>query len=79
MVNNLGTTSESCERQMEASVSGVPKDLEKLRGHARRRARAARRAGEKDGYEMKSKRAQLTDIARLGGIDRAEVRAKCVQ
>ena len=59
MANNLGTMSDSWERQVEAGASGVPQDLGKLRGHARQRARPARRAGEKDGPRKESKRAQL--------------------
>ena len=35
MANNLGTTSDSWEHQVEAGAFGMPQDLEKLRGHAR--------------------------------------------
>ena len=66
VANNLGTTSDSWERQVEAGASGVPQDLGKLRGHARRRARAARRAGEKDGCLMESKRARLPEYSPTG-------------
>ena len=59
VANNLGTTSDSWERQMEAGASGVPQDLGRLRGHARRRAQPARRAGEKDRSGKESKRARL--------------------
>ena len=69
MANNLGTTSDSWERQVEAGASGVPQDLGKLRGHARRRARPARRAGEKDGFGKESKRARLPEYS-LTGRDR---------
>ena len=66
MANNLGTTSDSRERQVEAGMSGVPQDLGKLRGHARRRARPARRAGEKDGSGLESKRARLPEYSPTG-------------
>ena len=45
--SNLGTTSDSWERQVDSSGFGVPQDLGKLRGHTRRRARPARRAGKR--------------------------------
>ena len=35
VANNLGTTSDSWERQAEAGASGVPQDLRKLGGYAR--------------------------------------------
>ena len=63
VANNLGTTSNSWERQVEAGASGVPQDLGKLMGHARRRARPARRAGEKDGSWKESKRARLHEYS----------------
>ena len=66
MANNLGTTSDSWERQVEAGASGVPQDLRKLRGHARRRVRPARRAGEKDGFGKESKRAHLPEYRPTG-------------
>ena len=66
VANNLGTTSDSWERQVEADASGVPQDLGKLRGHSRRRARAARRAGKKDGSGLESKRAQLPEYSQTG-------------
>ena len=50
-------------------MSGVPKDLGKLRGHARRRARPARRAGEKDGIGLECKRGHLPKYS-LSGRDR---------
>ena len=59
VANNLGTTSDSWEHQVEAGASNVPQDLGKLRGHARRRVRPARRAEEKDGSGKESKRARL--------------------
>ena len=46
--NNLETKSDSWKRQVEAGASGVPQELGKLKGHARRRAQPARRAGKKD-------------------------------
>ena len=66
MANNLGTTSDSWERQVEAGASSMPQDLGKLRGHARRRARPARRAGEKDGFGKESKRARLLEYSPTG-------------
>ena len=45
--DDLGTMSDSWERQVEVGASGVFLDLGKLRGHACQRARAARRAGER--------------------------------
>ena len=50
VANSLGTTS-------------VPQDLGKLRGHARRMAQPARRAGEKDGFGKESKRARLHEYS----------------
>ena len=38
VANNLATTSDSWERQVEVGASGVPQDLRKLRGHMRQRA-----------------------------------------
>ena len=72
VANNLGTTSDSWERQVEAGAFGVPQDLGKLRGHARRRARPARRAGEKDGSWKESKRARLNGSSPTGRDDRTE-------
>ena len=66
VANNLGTTSDSWERQVEAGASGVPQDLGKLRGHARRRALPAKRAGEKDGSGKESKRARLHEYSPTG-------------
>ena len=51
---------------LEAGASGVPQDLGKLRGHARRRARPSRRAGEKDGSGIESKRARLPEYSPTG-------------
>ena len=62
VANNLGTTSDSWERQVEAGASGVPQNLGKLRGHAHRRARPARRAGEKDGSGIESQKGVATRI-----------------
>ena len=59
VANNLGTTSNSLERQVEAGASGMPQDLGKLRGHVHRRARPTRRAGENDGSGKESKRVHL--------------------
>ena len=59
VANNLGTTSDSYESQVEAGASDVPQDLGKLRGHARQRAQLARRAREKDRSRLESKRAHL--------------------
>ena len=69
VANNLGTTSDSWERQVEAGASSVPQDLGNERGHARRRARPARRAGENDGSGIESKRARLPKYS-LTGRDR---------
>ena len=66
VANNLGTTSDSWERQVEAGASGVPQDLGKLRGHARRRARPTRRAGQNDGSGLESKRAHLPEYSPTG-------------
>ena len=63
MANNLGAMSDSWERQVEAGASGVPQDLGKLRGHARQRARPARRAGKKDESWLESKRARLPEYS----------------
>ena len=49
-------------------------DLGKLRGHARRRARHARRAGEKDGERVNPKEHDYANMARPGGIDPTEGR-----
>ena len=61
VASNLGTKSDIWERQVEAGASGVPQDLGKLRGHALQRVQPARRAGEKDGSGMESKRARLPE------------------
>ena len=74
MANNLGTTSDSWERQVEAGASGVPQDLGKLRGHARRRARPARRAEERTDLGWNPKGRSYPNQARLGGIDKMEGR-----
>ena len=66
VANNLGTTSNNWERQVEAGASGVPQDLGKLSGHVRRRARAARRARENDGSGTESKRARLPEYSPTG-------------
>ena len=66
MVNNLGTRSDSRERQVEAGMSGVPQDMGKLRGHACQRAQPARRAREKDGSGLESKRARLPEYSPIG-------------
>ena len=66
VANNLGTTSDNWERQVEAGAAGVPQDLGKLRGHARRRARPARRAGKKDRSGLESKRAWLPEYSPTG-------------
>ena len=66
VANNLGTMSDSWERQVEAGASGVPQDLGKLRGHAHRRAQPARRSGEKEGSGIKSKRARLPEYSPTG-------------
>ena len=63
VANNMGNISDKWERQVEASASSVHQDLGKLRGHARRRARAARRAGENNGSVMESKRAHLPEYS----------------
>ena len=59
---------------MEASASGVPQDLGKLRGHARQRARPARGARKRTDLERSSKGRVYPNIAPLGGIDRTEGR-----
>ena len=64
--NNLGTMSNSWERQVEAGAFGVPQDLGNERGHARQRARPARRARENDGSGIKSKRARLPEYSPIG-------------
>ena len=51
---------------MEADAPGVPQDLGKLRGHARQRTRPARRAGEKDGSGLESKRTHLQEYSPTG-------------
>ena len=66
VVNNLGTTSDSWERQVEAGASGGPQDFNKIRGHACRRARPGRRAGENNGSGIESKRAQLPEYSPTG-------------
>ena len=47
-------------------MSGVPQDLGKLGGHAPRRARPARRAGEKDGSGLESKMERLPEYSQTG-------------
>ena len=47
-------------------MSGVPQDLGKLRGHARRRARPARRAREKEKSGLESKRVRLPKYSPTG-------------
>ena len=66
VADNLGTTSDSWERQVEAGAFGVPQDLGKLRGHARQRARPTRRAKEKDVFGKESKRARLPKYSPTG-------------
>ena len=66
VANNLGTTSDSWGRQVEAGASGVPQDMGKLRGHACRRARSDRRAGEKDGFGKEPKSACLHEYSPTG-------------
>ena len=66
MANKLGTASDSWEREVEAGASGVPQDVGKLRGHARQRARPARRAGENDESGLESKRARLPEYSPTG-------------
>ena len=74
VVNNLGTASDSWERQVEAGASGVPQDLGKLRGHTRRRARAARRARERTELGWNPKGRSYLNQARPGEIDKMEGR-----
>ena len=59
---------------MELGTSGVSQDLGKLRGHARQRARAARRAGENDGSGWNPKGRGYPNQARPRGVDRTERR-----
>ena len=66
VANNLGTMSDSLERQVEVGASSVPQDLGKLRGHMRRRARPTRRVGENDGSSIESKRARLPEYSPTG-------------
>ena len=63
VANDLGTTSDSWERQVEAGASSVPHDLGKLRGHSRQSARATRRARKKDGSGLEFKRARLPEYS----------------
>ena len=74
MGNNLRTTNDSWEHQVKAGMSSVPQDLGKLGGHARRRARPARRAGKRTDLGRNPKRSVYPNIARPGGIDRMEGR-----
>ena len=59
---------------MEAGASGVPQDLGNERGHTRRRARPARRAGERTELGWNPKGHGYPNQARPGGIDKMEGR-----
>ena len=61
---------------LNAGTSGVPSRGEMKEGHARRRARAARRArGTTDEWNPKGR--GYLNVARPGGIDRTEGREEC--
>ena len=63
---------------MEAGASNMRQDLGKLRGHARRRARATRRVRERTDLWWNPKGRSYANIAQPGGIDRMNGREDVV-
>ena len=69
MANNLGTTSDRWERQVEANASGVPQDLGKLRDTRAEGLDPLGELGRTMDPGRNPKGRVYQNIARPGGID----------